>query len=459
MQIANVSMPGDMMKPVVSSKGMPVDSELFTGMLEAVLTQWPEEQTFSEALLKPGRDMPVEEKPEQGGAEVGFATMVHPQAATTRMCEQVPDGQTTDQGAVSSVHAGSRPFVPLDTVEPGLRSVRGLVQNVLSGTGDDRQTPPVAKDQMMQTARLVQTDRNGQVERPEEQNDLVLTTQKTDDLAEMAARKGTPEVQWQRTDAALLSAEGKTEPDSAKNPEKLNTPEPLVETANPVSQTVRQDTDRRSQTAVRTETGMRELLDPDTGRKEPEIAAKQSGPVKEPAGPAQVSEDGKSVESFRMELAGQQSEQVRTVEGQPEQVDRIVENLLERVEHFRTDGRDVLKMRLYPEELGRLEIRMEMRDGILSGRLLLESDEARQWMARELGALSAQLEARGVVFEHLEVVSGQSWQNPAGQFGQGPQEGPAPQQNPARGDLGQQDAEPVQRLMDEKRAGRLDILA
>ena len=463
MQIANVVMPVGMMKSDAPSQGLAENPGLFTGMLEALLTEWPGGPKLSEALVKPSLDSPAGEKPEQeknqDGEEAGFEAVFHPEAVTIRMSEPLPDGKMPEQGSGSLILAESRPVVSPETGEQNFPKIKDTVQNVLSESRDFRQSSLVAKEPVVQIAQLGQAEQDGKFQWPEEPHERVLTTQNAEKHPVMPALKGTSEVHWQREVTVSRTPERAPVLELEKMLEGRGTLEQIMEAGQPVTQTNRQEVaDRLSETVFRWETGLREPLEAETGQTEPVMGVKEPGPPKEVAGLRRVSEDGQTVEPFRMELAEQQS-QVRHTEGRPEQVDRIVENLMERVEQFRTDGKDVLRMRLYPEELGRLEIRVEMRDGILSGRLLLETEEARQWMAREIGALSAQLEARGVAFEQLEVVSGQSWQNPAGQFGQGSQEGPVPHQSAAWKNVGQNEAEPVQRSGDRIGTGRLDLLA
>lgn len=61
-------------------------------------------------------------------------------------------------------------------------------------------------------------------------------------------------------------------------------------------------------------------------------------------------------------------------------------------------------MRLKPESLGMVHVRIEMRDGVVRARIEASSDSARQLLTEGVGSLKSALEARGLSVDRLEVA-------------------------------------------------------
>jgi flagellar hook-length control protein FliK len=72
------------------------------------------------------------------------------------------------------------------------------------------------------------------------------------------------------------------------------------------------------------------------------------------------------------------------------------------------DGSYRIRLELRPPELGRIELRVEMRDGVLSASLHTDNEGAAQTLHNALGDLRLRLEAGGVRAGELSVDSGRA---------------------------------------------------
>lgn len=76
------------------------------------------------------------------------------------------------------------------------------------------------------------------------------------------------------------------------------------------------------------------------------------------------------------------------------------------------------QIQLRPEALGRVEVDLSIRDGVVNARLSAENETARELLGSELDRLRSLLEQRGLRVERLEIVPGEREQEARGETGE-----------------------------------------
>lgn len=91
----------------------------------------------------------------------------------------------------------------------------------------------------------------------------------------------------------------------------------------------------------------------------------------------------------------------------------VVSKVLEGLSNAISSGRGTVTLRLTPETLGHVKLRVEVFDGAVSARLEASTAQARELLSRSLDLLRSALEAQGFVAARLEVELGEARQGPA----------------------------------------------
>jgi flagellar hook-length control protein FliK len=119
-------------------------------------------------------------------------------------------------------------------------------------------------------------------------------------------------------------------------------------------------------------------------------------------------------------------------------------------------GSYTLRLELKPPELGRVEMRVEMRDGVLHASIHAEHQSSAQQLRDALGDLRDRLGAEGVRTGDLTVSDGSvgSRHNEGGRASESPDAGPQPASND---ELTPPDATPVTPPLDSEAASLLDV--
>ncbi len=106
----------------------------------------------------------------------------------------------------------------------------------------------------------------------------------------------------------------------------------------------------------------------------------------------------KQVQSLRRQSAGINSERAR------ESFRDQMQQLLDRARVSVRDNRNAnFSVRLYPRELGRLNLSIGLEQGVINGRFLVESGQARDLLLQNLDLIRQQLEESGVTVGEFEV--------------------------------------------------------
>jgi len=112
----------------------------------------------------------------------------------------------------------------------------------------------------------------------------------------------------------------------------------------------------------------------------------------------------------------QQTVHSRLFQKEPEVVtEDNVKNVLQRLELMVKDNLTQAKIVLKPEHLGQLTIRMELQDGVLTAKLVVESLQAKAMLEANLSSFRQQIEQNGTRVEKVEVTINQPG-NDASQF-------------------------------------------
>lgn len=91
-------------------------------------------------------------------------------------------------------------------------------------------------------------------------------------------------------------------------------------------------------------------------------------------------------------------------------------DLLQRelIKHFQQIGdkeRSTLTVQLQPKELGKMKIELELKEGIVNGKIFVESETAKQALQQHLQTMKDQIKNQGITLESLEVnISNESFQ-------------------------------------------------
>jgi len=87
----------------------------------------------------------------------------------------------------------------------------------------------------------------------------------------------------------------------------------------------------------------------------------------------------------------------------------------ELIKHFQQIGdkeRATLTVQLQPKELGKMKIELELKEGIVSGKIFVESETAKQALQQHLQTMKDQIKNQGITLESLEVnISNESFQD------------------------------------------------
>lgn len=100
-------------------------------------------------------------------------------------------------------------------------------------------------------------------------------------------------------------------------------------------------------------------------------------------------------------------------------LDLAATEIVHRVETLKDGDRTTIRVRLYPEEIGEMEITLSMEEGKLSGKILVENKEMRQVFTERLSELNQTLKACHIDVAKFEVGIGAGQQGQAGHREQG----------------------------------------
>jgi flagellar hook-length control protein FliK len=155
----------------------------------------------------------------------------------------------------------------------------------------------------------------------------------------------------------------------------------------------------------------------------------QKGKAKEEAG-HETSEKDAGIEALKGLTSAMKTGEARPVqEAQKTEglmaADRNMQlaatEIVHQVETLKDGDRTTIKVRLYPEEIGEMEITLSMEEGKLSGKILVENKEMRQVFTERLSELNQTLKSCHIDVAKFEVgIGAGQQQGNAGQHGQKP---------------------------------------
>ena len=103
-----------------------------------------------------------------------------------------------------------------------------------------------------------------------------------------------------------------------------------------------------------------------------------------------------------------------------EQLQKLEGEVIHSIQTLKDGEKTTMKMRLYPEELGEIEVVLTMDKGKLTGQFQLDNKEMKMLFQERLQELTQTLKAQNIQVQSLEVTSsmddGQSGQKEQGQF-------------------------------------------
>lgn len=121
--------------------------------------------------------------------------------------------------------------------------------------------------------------------------------------------------------------------------------------------------------------------------------------------------------------------------------DRIVNQVSRSLASVLKEGGGSMTMRLTPEHLGEVHIKLVMRDGVVRARIETRSDDASKLLQEGLPQLRAALEARGVRVEELSIQQGSTADDSASDPGFNPDSDASQSDQRDRGDRERQDTQ------------------
>lgn len=148
-----------------------------------------------------------------------------------------------------------------------------------------------------------------------------------------------------------------------------------------------------------------------------------TGITKEEAGP-EASEKDAGIEGLKGLTSAVRTGEARMVqetqkpEGQmaaDRNMQMAATEIVHQVETLKDGDRTTIRVRLYPEEIGEMEITLSMEEGKLSGKILVENKEMRQVFTERLSELNQTLKACHIDVAKFEVGIGAGQQGHAGQ--------------------------------------------
>lgn len=132
-------------------------------------------------------------------------------------------------------------------------------------------------------------------------------------------------------------------------------------------------------------------------------AVKQKGKLEEtPKLDRKVSQTNERNDSFIQVNGKQQNSTVGSTQAKPVISDELMQ-LLQKAKVMQEGEKTSLSLKLYPESLGKLSVNLGLEQGILSGRFVVESQEAKEMLLQQLESIKWELEQSGVQVGEFEV--------------------------------------------------------
>lgn len=86
-----------------------------------------------------------------------------------------------------------------------------------------------------------------------------------------------------------------------------------------------------------------------------------------------------------------------------ENIQRLNDSIIKLIETTTVDNKSVMKVKLYPEELGTLDLTLEMQEGKLLAKILVDNESIRQLFSDKLGDLSQNLAKQNINIQDFKV--------------------------------------------------------
>jgi len=137
-------------------------------------------------------------------------------------------------------------------------------------------------------------------------------------------------------------------------------------------------------------------------------------------------------------------------------LEKATDEILRSMETMRDGDKTTMKLKLHPEELGKMEITLIMEEGKLSGKILLDNHEARQLLNQKMDELSETLSRNNVQVAKFEVGIGEKQAGSQARQENGRQ---MQAQNPFKGYLSQRKDETVYQNTVQRTLEGIDLLA
>ncbi len=137
-------------------------------------------------------------------------------------------------------------------------------------------------------------------------------------------------------------------------------------------------------------------------------------------------------------------------------LEKATDEILRSMETMRDGDKTTMKLKLHPEELGKMEITLIMEEGKLSGKILLDNHEARQLFNQKMDELSETLSRNNVQVAKFEVGIGEKQAGSQARQENGRQ---MQAQNPFKGYLSQRKDETVYQSTVQRTLEGIDLLA
>ncbi|HCW72641.1 MAG TPA: hypothetical protein DHM90_01320 [Clostridiaceae bacterium] len=137
-------------------------------------------------------------------------------------------------------------------------------------------------------------------------------------------------------------------------------------------------------------------------------------------------------------------------------LEKATDEILRSMETMRDGDKTTMKLKLHPEELGKMEITLTMEEGRLSGKILLDNHEARQLFNQKMDELNETLSRNNVQAAKFEVGIGEKQAGSHARQESGRQ---MQAQNPFKGYLAQRKDETVYQSTAQRNLEGIDLLA
>ncbi len=132
-------------------------------------------------------------------------------------------------------------------------------------------------------------------------------------------------------------------------------------------------------------------------------AVKQKGKLEEtPKSDRKVSQTNDRNDSFIQVNSKQQNQPAGVTQAKPVASDELMQ-LLQKAKIMQEGEKTHLSLKLYPESLGKLSVNLGLEQGVLSGRFVVESQEAKELLLQQLDSIKWELEQNGVQVGDFEV--------------------------------------------------------